>query len=139
MTSCFIAYSCPRVVLDDSLDKCNTHVFRIASTIQPCYSGSVHGHANYKYCCRRKQTTVSSQLALLTLPQVARLRGGIKRATVKTDEEDDDVDEDEEDGGAGIVSALKGNIKDVGPPQTLQYGCSGLSRDKRSTYLLQDE
>lgn len=65
------------------------------------------------------------QLAFDALsPQVARLRGGIKRATaVKADEEDTDADEDE-DGGAGIVSGLKDNIKDVGPLQ-VPRGCCG--------------
>lgn len=44
---------------------------------------------------------------------MARLRGGVKRATVKADEEDDDTEEDEEDSSSGPMSALTGVFKNV--------------------------
>lgn len=59
------------------------------------------------------------------LPQVARLRGGVKRATVKADEEDDgdDAEEDEEDAGRGPVSALTGVFKNVRVSPILRLHC----------------
>lgn len=50
---------------------------------------------------------------LVLLLEVARLRGGVKRATVKADDEDDDTEEDEEDASPGPVSALTGVFKNV--------------------------
>lgn len=45
---------------------------------------------------------------------MARLRGGVKRATVKADDEDDDADEnDDVDTGPGALSALTGVFKNV--------------------------
>lgn len=47
---------------------------------------------------------------------MARLRGGVKRATVKTaeeEEEEDDTDEDEDDASAGPISTLKGVFTNV--------------------------
>eukprot|EP00903_Cladosiphon_okamuranus_P014176 g13173.t1 len=52
-----------------------------------------------------------------SLDKVARLRGGVKRATVKADDEGDDTEEAEEDGLAGPVSALTGVFKNM-PPMT---------------------
>ncbi|CAM9114667.1 unnamed protein product [Ectocarpus fasciculatus] len=57
----------------------------------------------------------------LSLDLVARLRGGVKRATVKADDEDDDADEnDDVDTGPGALSALTGLFKNM-PPATRVY------------------
>ncbi|CAN0312845.1 unnamed protein product, partial [Ectocarpus sp. 13 AM-2016] len=52
---------------------------------------------------------------------VARLRGGVKRATLKADDEDDDADENADvDTGPGALSALAGVFKNM-PPATRAY------------------
>lgn len=48
------------------------------------------------------------------MSQVARLRGGVKRAAVTTDDDDDAADEeDEADEGTGVLSALTGVFSNV--------------------------
>lgn len=51
---------------------------------------------------------------MISLPiQVARLRGGVKRAAVKADDEDDEDEDDEADGGSKISSFVTGTFKNV--------------------------
>lgn len=67
--------------------------------------------------------------------QVARLRGGVKRATLSgTDGDDDDEEEedDELDGGAGVLSTVTGIFSNVRKPlggsrtpPTARIPCSG--------------
>ena len=57
---------------------------------------------------------VSEWLAFASLFQVMRLRGGVKRATVKTEEDEDDLDEDSDVAeGSGAISALTGVFANV--------------------------
>lgn len=47
-------------------------------------------------------------------PKVMRLRGGVKRAAVKAEEDEDDAEEDGEVAeGSGVVSALTGVFANV--------------------------
>ncbi|CAM9757861.1 unnamed protein product [Pylaiella littoralis] len=57
---------------------------------------------------------------LLSLNKVARLRGGVKRAAVKADDEDDEDEDDEADGGPKVSSFVTGTFKNM-PPATRIY------------------
>lgn len=76
------------------------------------------------------------------LPQVTRLRGGVKRATVKAEDEDDDAEDDEQEASPGPMSALTGVFKNVRGPfhgSRLQRHCCmqyvGIVKSFESTML----
>ncbi|CAM9298843.1 unnamed protein product, partial [Ascophyllum nodosum] len=64
---------------------------------------------------------VSLLISILGLNLLVQLRGGVKRAAVKTEEDDEDLSmEDEANVGSGAMSALKGVFTNM-PPATRVY------------------
>lgn len=65
-------------------------------------------------------------------PQVARLRGGVKRAAVKADDEDDEDEDDEVDSGSRVSSFVTGTFKNVSPVARLRVAAAFTYRRSRA-------